>query len=267
MIRLLFLLYYPDCFHSFQASLSFPCSAVLDPPLFRSFPKSSPSQLVDYPFGHHSTLASAFLLLLMLFVSSAWILVTWLQHCFIILLLPWLVFCFNTVSLLLSWHRPSSVVSLHAEVLVHIFQHLLALASLGAGMSELPSRFGRQIWLGSGQGCVCWCTWFVCTKFPPGTWLPITWVTFNPVLPAGVLTRRPHWCSLHLSVWLHVPPDNLVSCLEIVAICIIHDAARNPLLRHQVYKGMWCWVFDHLKGAVPISISCLQITCVDYFEM
>ena len=164
-------------------------------------------------------------------------------------------------------HRSSSVVSLYAEVLVHIFQHLLALASLGVGMSELPNQFGCQIWLGSGRGCVCWCTWFVCTKFPPGTWLPITWVTFNPVLPAGVLTRRPHWCSLHLSVWLHVPPDNLVSCPEIVTICIIHDAARNPLLRHQVYKGMWCWVFDHLKGAVPISISCLQITCADYFKM
>ena len=84
MIRLLLLPYYPDCFHSFQASLSFPCSAVLDPPLFRSFPKSSPSERVDYPFGHHSTLASASLLLLMLFVPSAWILVTWLQHWFII---------------------------------------------------------------------------------------------------------------------------------------------------------------------------------------
>ena len=61
-----------------------------------------------------------------------------------------------------------------------------------------------------------------------------------------------------------MPPDNLASCHEIVAISIIHDAAQNPLLRHQAYKGMWCWAFDHLKGAVPISISCLQIICLGH---
>jgi hypothetical protein len=76
--------------------------------------------------------------------------------------------------------------------------------------------------------------------------------------------KEHHWCPLHLSVWLHVPPDNLASCHEIVAISIIYDAAQNPLLRHQAYKGMWCWVFDHLKGAVPISISCLQIICLGH---
>ena len=54
------------------------------------------------------------------------------------------------------------------------------------------------------------------------------------------------------------------AALESQRLCIIHDAARNPLLRHQVYKGMWCWGFDHLKGTVPISISCLQIICLGH---
>ena len=188
MIRLLFFLYYPSCFHGFQASLSILIAAWLEPPLFQSFPKSFPPHLEHQPFGHHSTLASVSLLLLMILFPQLELSLTWPQHYVIIVALAVIKCCFNTVLLLLPWHPFAQCYQCpHWGSWSH-FQHSLAWASLWWGCRSCPAFLDvRYDWIAaravsSGVHDLR----ATGSHLVPGTQLTITWVTFNPDISTSV---------------------------------------------------------------------------------